>query len=87
MIPLTAIELDMTLLVQVGSLAAFGGMVWMRVQSITERLDRIDRDVKDHNNMVADIAVIKQQLTDMNQCLRRLSRERDREVANEVNAS
>lgn len=87
MIPFAAIELDMTLLIQVGSLAAFGGMVWMRVQSITERLDRIDADVRDHNSMVADIAVIKQQLTDMSQCLRRLSREREREVANETHTT
>lgn len=68
---------DLNILLQLLSIASIAGMGWMKLVSLDQNIARLEKEVIDFRDLKADIAVVKQQLIQINTLIHELATQED----------
>lgn len=68
---------DLNILLQLLSIASIAGMGWMKLVSLDQNIARLEKEVIDFRDLKADIAVVKNQLIQINTLIHELASNED----------
>lgn len=71
-------NLIVTIIIQLVTIGYVAGIARTRINHLETQLSDVKVELRDYRIIREDIAVIKSQLSDMHQCLRRLSANQDK---------